>query len=272
MPFDKTKAEWGSDDNNFYTQNLVSQFHKICYQNNIGVDFIFPEKPDFENYDLVIIPSLYVASDALLEQINDYVKQGGHVILQFKSGFNDENSMVRPQLAPGPLREACGFHYQEFSNIKELPLKGNPFGVEEADNQVHTWAEYLLVDTAETLAYYDKKYLEQYPAITLNSFGEGSLLYEGCMVSDAIQENILLQTLERAELLTADQKLHWPIITKSGINDFGKAIHYYYNYSSEKVTFKYPHANGMELISETPALKEGTFEIQPWDVLIIEEE
>ncbi len=269
MPFDKTKAEWGSDDNNYYTQVLVSQFHKICYQNNIGVDFVFPENPDFENYDLVIIPSLYIASDALLEQINDYVKQGGHVILQFKSGFSDENSTVRAELAPGPLHEACGFHYQEFSNTKELPLKGNPFEVQSEENKAHTWAEYLILDTAEALAYYDKQYLEQYPAITLNELGEGSLLYEGCMVSDAIQEKILLQTMDRVGILTADQQIHWPIITKSGQNDLGKTIHYYYNYSSNTVFFDYPHAEGTELISGKKTSNSDTLEIEPWGVLII---
>ena len=108
----------------------LHSFIRVLYQNNIGVDFIFPENPDFDSYKLVIVPSLYVASDELLERLSKYVKKGGHVIMQFKSGFCDENSMVRPVLAPGPLREACGFYYQEFSNISELPLKGNPFGVE----------------------------------------------------------------------------------------------------------------------------------------------
>ncbi len=76
------------------------------------------------------------------------LRNGGHVIMQFKSGFSDENSMVSPVLAPGPLREACGFYYQEFSNIKTLPLKENPFDVDE--NSATDWMEFIIPETART--------------------------------------------------------------------------------------------------------------------------
>jgi len=63
-------------------------------------------------------------------------------------------------LAPGPLRKACGFYYQEFTNFKELALKDNPFKVDEASNKVYDWGEYLIPETAKALAYYDHHYLE----------------------------------------------------------------------------------------------------------------
>lgn len=271
MPFNQGGSEWTPDHNNFYRSNLVTQFHNALYNNNIGVDFIFPDNPKLDNYDLVIIPALYVSSDTLLKQINEYVRNGGHVIMQFKSGFSDENSTVRSVLAPGPLRQACGFYYQEFTNIGELSLKDDPFKVGEVKNKVNTWAEYIIPETAKALAYYDHQYFEKYPAITTNNFGKGKLIYEGCMVSDAIQEKIILQLLEATNLKTVDQNLHWPLITKSGINDFGKTIHYYYNYSSDKVQFVYPHNTGLELLSNKKVAKGENLTIDPWGVLIIEE-
>ncbi|HEY4786979.1 MAG TPA: beta-galactosidase trimerization domain-containing protein, partial [Bacteroidales bacterium] len=271
MPFDQKGSPWGQDINNVYKNVLVSQFHKTLYENNVGVDFIFPDNPEFEKYNLVVIPALYIASDQLLKKISDYVKNGGHVILQFKSGFCDENSMVRPTMAPGPLREACGFYYQEFTNFKTLGLKDDPFQVGTVNNKVNTWGEYLICETAKPIAYYDHKYFGKYPAITLNQFGKGSVLYEGCMVSDTIQKKILLQTIERAGITTPDQNLHWPIITKSGINDFGNVIRYYYNYSSEPQKFTYPYQGGLELISNKKIAGKSILTIEPWDVLIIEE-
>jgi len=270
MPFDKGN-EWILANNNYYRNVLVKQFHRICYQNNVGVDFIFPENLEFEKYDLVIIPSLYIASDELLNKISQFVKNGGHVIMQFKSGFCDENSMVRSMLAPGPLREACGFYYQEFTNFSKLALKDDPYKVGKEKNVVNTWAEYIIPETAKPLAYYDHKYFNEYPAITINNFGEGTLQYEGCMVSDAIQEEIIMQAIERAGLETPDQEIHWPLITKSGINDKGKTIHYYYNYSSDAMEFVYPYNKGQELISDSKIEKNAKLTISSWDVLIIEE-
>lgn len=261
---------WGGASN-VYRNELVGQFHKVLYRNNIGVDFIFPENAKFEDYKLVIIPALYIASDELLKKISDYVENGGHVIMQFKSGFCNENSMVRPVLAPGPLRKACGFYYQEFTNFRELKLKDNPFKVDEASNKVYDWGEYLIPETAKPLAFYDHQYFAKYPAITINNFGKGTLLYEGTIVSDLIQEKLILLQMEKAGIKTADQDLQWPLITKSGTNDSGKKVHYYYNYSSLKSSLVYPHKAGLELVSGKSVSSGATLGIEPWDVLIIEE-
>jgi len=270
MPFNGSGSEWQESTNNAYRNELVAQFHKVLYQNNIGVDFIFPENLDLEKYKLVIIPSLYVASDKLLRQITDYIKNGGHVIMQFKSGFSDENSMVRPVMAPGPLREACGFYYQEFSNIKALPLKDNPFQVE--DNIATDWMEYLIPETARALAYYDHPYFSEYPAVTINEFGKGTLLYEGSIFSDQIQTKLIQEAVERAGIAYPDFQFSWPLIAKSGVNDDGNGVHFYYNYSSEGMEFSYPHSNGLELVSGKSVEEGESLTVEAWDVIIIEED
>jgi beta-galactosidase len=271
MPFRDVRTDNTGGTDNVYRKELVGQFHRVLFRNNVGVDFIFPENAKFENYDLVIIPALYIASDELLNKISKYIENGGHVIMQFKSGFCDENSMVRPILAPGPLRKACGFYYQEFTNFKELSLKDNPFKVDEASNKVYDWGEYLIPETAKPLAYYDHPYFGKYPAITINNFGKGTLLYEGTGVSDLIQEKLILKEMDRVGIKTADQDLHWPLVTKSGVNDAGKKVHYYYNYSSQKSSLVYPHKAGTELTSEKTVASGISLEIGPWGVLIIEE-
>jgi beta-galactosidase len=174
-------------------------------------------------------------------------------------------------LAPGPLRKACGFYYQEFTNFKELSLKDNPFKVDETANKVYDWGEYLIPESAKPLAYYDHQYFGKYPAITINNFGKGTLLYEGTGVSDLIQEKLILQEMERAGIKTVDQNLHWPLVTKSGVNDAGKKVHYYYNYSSQKSSLVYPHKAGSELTAGKTVASGASLEIGPWEVLIIEE-
>ena len=118
---------------------LVQQIHKALYSMNVGTDFVFPETQDFSAYKLLIVPALYISDDALLQRIADYVKNGGHVVMTFKSGFANENSAVRWVRAPGPLREAAGFSYQEFSNLeKPLALKGDPFNVPAMETKFST--------------------------------------------------------------------------------------------------------------------------------------
>ncbi len=154
--------------------SLVQQIHRSLYDLNVGADFVFPETKDFSAYKLLIVPALYIADDALLQRISDYVKNGGHVVMTFKSGFANENSAVRWVRAPGPLREAAGFSYQEFSNLEHpLALKGDPFHVGDVKNgnQVSYWAEFLMPEHAKALAYYDHPFFGKWPAITENQFG-----------------------------------------------------------------------------------------------------
>jgi len=259
------------DGTNAY-QAQADQLNRALYNNSAAVDYIFANQCNFKDYKLVIIPPLYVASDSLLNAISDYVKDGGQVVMMFKSGFTDQNSMVRPVIAPGPLRKACGFYYQEFANITNLKLKNNPFNVNEKDNTVSEWAELIIPETAKPLAYYDHPFYGKYPAITLNKYGKGSLVYEGCRPSDKLQEKILLDAMERAGIKTTDQTIHFPLITKQGVNDFGKTVHFYYNYSSQPATIPYNFSKGRELTAQKDMVKGNRILLGPWDVKVVEED
>ena len=181
--------------------------YRALYKLNVGVDFIFPDSTNLSNYKVIVVPPLYIASDDLLNKLADYVHQGGHVVMAFKSGFCNEYSTVRWSMAPGPLRKAAGFRYQEFSNLRQpVALKGDPFQA-GADNRVSDWAEMLILEGAQPLAYYDHPFFGKYPAITRNHFGEGTLTYEGTVLSQKLQEKVLLDVLKLAGLSGPDQQL-----------------------------------------------------------------
>src|SRR6185295_7929611 len=78
---------------------------------------VLHDEQNFEAFPLVVVPSLYVADDALLERLSQYAANGGHLLLTFKSGYADEFSRIRWSRAPGLFREAIGASYQEFSNL-----------------------------------------------------------------------------------------------------------------------------------------------------------
>ena len=192
--------------------------HHSLYELNVGCDFVFPTTPSFSQYKLLIVPALYIADDALLKRISDYVKGGGHVVMTFKSGFANENSAVRSVRAPGPLREAAGFSYQEFSNLERpLALKDDPFHAGR-DNKVSYWAEFLMPEHARALAFYDHPFFGKWPAVTENDFGSGTLLYEGTYLSDALESAVLKTALQQAGLGSSDQQLPAKIHVQHGVN------------------------------------------------------
>jgi beta-galactosidase len=272
MPFTSSGPQWSFAPPIADYGSLVRQFHKVLYSLNTSADFVFPETTDFSQYKVLIVPALYIADDTLLQRISDYVKNGGHVVVTFKSGFASENSAVRWVRAPGPLREVAGFSYQEFSNLEQpLALKGDPFHA-GADNKVMYWAEFLMPEHAKALAYYDHPFFGRWPAITENQYGSGSLLYEGTYLSDGLQRAILSNVLKSAGLMGSDQELPSAIHVVNGVDRLGKQLHYYFNYSAASASFTYAHASGKDLLSDVHVAPSQQVTLKPWDLAIVEEQ
>ena len=249
----------------------LTQLHKALYQANVGADFVFPETKDFSAYKLLIVPPLYIADEALLQRISTYVKNGGHVLMTFKSGFANENSAVRWERAPGPLRDAAGFTYQEFSNLEApLALKGDPLHAGE-ENKVNTWAEFLQPTTAEPLAFYDHPFFGRWPAITRNKFGSGSLTYEGTLLSDTLQAAVVQNALAQSGITATPGKAASPVRVKSGVNSQGRPVHFLLNYSSAPAAAGYSFGAGKDLLTGRAVAAGQSLTVAPWDLMIVEE-
>ena len=252
-------------------QTVLYQMYGALYRQNIGVDFVFPQSANFSDYQVIVVPPLYIASDALLQKLSEFVRGGGHLVMAFKSGFANEYSTVRATKAPGPLREAAGFYYQEFANIRQpLKLKNDPFQAGD-ENKASVWAEFIIPEKAEALAYYDHPFYGKWPALTRNKYGRGTLTYEGTFLSDKLQEKVLFNVLSLAGLTGPDQQLPAPVRVKHGLDNMGKTLHYYLNYSSQPQTLTYPYAAGVDLLTRKPVNKSQAVELAPWDLAIIEE-
>jgi beta-galactosidase len=193
-----------SDHVNYMT--VLRQMYNVLYELNVEPDFVQAGDPNFVSYKVLLVPPLYSASDEVLQQIADYVKNGGQVVMAFKSGFTDQYSTVRDVLAPGPLREAAGFRYQEFTNLAEpRRMTPDPYGLGQ-ENRGSVWEEFLLPETAKVVSSFDDPYWH-FPAITRNKYGSGTLTYEGTFVTDALQREIIREVLKLTSLTSPDQSL-----------------------------------------------------------------
>jgi beta-galactosidase len=250
---------------------VLRQMYDALYELNVEPDFVPAGDPDLSRYKVLLVPPLYSVSDEMLQRLSDYVKNGGQVVMAFKSGFTNEYSTVRDVMAPGPLRLAAGFHYQEFTNLAEPErLTPDPYGVGE-QNKGAIWEEFLMPDTADVVASFDDSYWK-FPAITRNRYGNGVLTYEGTVVSDALQCEIVREVLKRAGLSGPDQNLPATVKVRHGHNGQGKLLHYYLNFSGEEQSFAYPYGNGSDLLTDTSVRERQLLTLKPWDLAIVAEQ
>lgn len=254
--------------------DILRPLYDALYRMNVGVDFIDPSKIEkLSNYKLVVVPVLYAASDDVLEALNKYVENGGHIVYTFKSGFSNEDVKVRATKQPGIIREATGNYYSQFVTPENVTIKGDNYGLEANQEQIKYFMELLTPDeNTKVLAYYDHPVWGKYAAITENQYGKGLATYIGFMPGDKLATAILKDQVKKADLWGKDQELAFPLIVKTGVNKNGKTLRYFFNYSPEKQTFSYQDEKGTELLEGTKVQTEQFMTIQPWGVQIIEEE
>ena len=255
-----------SDKVNYTT--VLRQMYDALYDLNVEPDFVQAGEPIPSKYKVLLVPPLYSASDTVLQRISDYVKNGGHVVMAFKSGFTDEHSTVRNVMAPGPLRAVCGFHYQEFTNLPAPErLTPDPYGVGE-QNTGSVWEEFLVPDTAKVITWFDDPYWHS-PAITRNDYGAGSLTYEGTFLSDTLQRALIRNLLKQVGMTGPDQELPPAVKVRHGLNREGKLLHYYLNFSGAEQIVSYPYADGADLLTDRAIQHGKSFEVGPWDLVIV---
>lgn len=89
------------------------------------------------------------------------------------------------------------------------------------------------------------------------------------MSSDELLGRILEDAVRKAGLWGADQDLAFPVITKSGTNQQGRTVRYYFNYSARPATFRYPHEAGKDLLSDRAVARDSQQQLPPWGVMIV---
>src|SRR5256884_2743690 len=97
-----------SDHVNYMT--VLRQMYGALDDLNVEPDFVQPDSTDLSTYRVLLVPPLYSASDAVLQRVSDYVKNGGHLVTCFKSGFTNEYSAAPHVMAPWSPRYNDWFH------------------------------------------------------------------------------------------------------------------------------------------------------------------
>lgn len=268
---------------------VMRWFSDALYRLNIEYDMISSREQDFSGYECLIVPALYSAPESLLLALDSYVRNGGHLITTFRSGFSDEYLKIYPDMQPHILHECLGLHYDQFTHphhVDIVPVQSDVMAAAQKhfshpDDSAFSltssaceWMELITCDTAVPVLKYSHPAYERYAAAAKNQYGNGSTLYFGTMFeNDELLESVLLSFLHETGFSGGDLSSdapHYPLIIKRGINDSGKELCYYLNYSKDPVSVTHHGKNGVELISETAIVCGNKIDLGGWGVAVVE--
>ncbi|MFB8177608.1 beta-galactosidase [Streptomyces sp. NPDC055966] len=153
----------------------ADSFYEALYDRHLTVDFAHPEA-DLSAYPLVVVPALYLMTEAAGNNVREYVENGGTLVVSYFSGIVDEYDAVHEGAYPGALRDVLGLTVEEFSPLlkdERVRLAG-PDGSELTGD---VWTEFVVPRGAETVWTYADGLTAGRPAVTRHRLGDGTAWY-----------------------------------------------------------------------------------------------
>ena len=269
-PFQGPVPSWTGDPQAY--ENVVAAFYRGLFDAGLAADVVAPSQLPEDPAELVrrwpvlVVPSLYIASDGTLDLLRRYAEAGGHLVLSPRTGYADDEAIVRADVMPGALREAAGVHYLEFTNLlADVPVSSDDGSLVGAGQH---WADALVVDSAEVLAGYDHPHLGEYPAITTNAHGAGRVTYVGTIpdreLSAALARWIATTSLpfDPWRDATSGTVTHTAAVTSAG------TVHVVHNWSWDPSEFS-PPEDCTVLVTGEGLQSNQPITLGQWDVRVL---
>ncbi|MGW4808153.1 beta-galactosidase [Kitasatospora sp. NPDC004272] len=198
-------------------------WYTASWDAHLTVDFAHPEA-ELSRYPLVVVPALYLTTEAAARNLRQYVEGGGTLLVSCFSGIVDEHDTVHPGPHPGALRDVLGLTVEEFAPLRaggSVRLEGaaSPDGL-----RAEAWTEFVVTEGAETVWRYADDPAEggpaaAGPAVTRHALGAGRAWY----VSARLDADSLARVLRAvsADAGLAERRLPHDVEVVERVGDHG---------------------------------------------------
>lgn len=205
------ESEWATEHTATPTQHVhhvdepLAWFRALADQ-GVTADVV-PVRGAWDDYEMVVLPSVYLLSEETTRRVRDYVVGGGRLVVTYYTGISDEKDHVRLGGYPGSIRDVVGVRVEEFMPMGD-DFTGVPDRLELSNGAVaHDIADVIgSVDGTATVleTFKDDPWtgMDGAPAIVAHTFGEGRSVYVGARLGrDGIALSLpeILDSLGMAE-------------------------------------------------------------------------
>ena len=267
------ESEWATEHTATPTQHVhhvdepLAWFRALADQ-GVTADVV-PVRGAWDDYEIVVLPSVYLLSEETTRRVRDYVVGGGRLVVTYYTGISDEKDHVWLGGYPGSIRDVVGVRVEEFMPMGD-DFTGVPDRLELSNGAVaHDIADVIgSVDGTATVleTFKDDPWtgMDGAPAIVAHTFGEGRSVYVGARLGrDGIALSLpeILDSLGMAEAGGNDGRvLH---VEREGAN--GSRFVFSFNRTHE--TVRVP-VEGEVVVSSFADVDGETASIKPNGVIV----
>lgn len=182
------ESEWASEHTATPTQKVrhvdepLAWFRALA-DNGVTADVV-PVRSNWDEYEVAVLPSVYILSEETTRRVREYVAGGGRLIVTYYTGLSDEKDHIWLGGYPGSIRDVVGVRVEEFAPLGD-DWPGTPEYL-DLDNgtTAHDFADVItsVGEHATVIASFkDDPWtgMDGRPAIVGNAYGEGRTVYVG---------------------------------------------------------------------------------------------
>jgi beta-galactosidase len=251
----------------FHYPEHFQQIYRSFYQCHASIDIAAPTA-DLSSYQLVIAPALHLVTDAIADNLKRYVQAGGTLVVTQRTGVKDGSNAVVNQRLPGLLAEICGVEVEEYDSLSRPMQNSLEFTIPELKDtscvNVGVLCDILKPTSATVIACYREDYYADKPAITLNRFGTGRVIYVGAVGDEKLYDVLAKWLLDTTSMQSEFSTPLGVEVTQRAQGD--KKLHFILNHnnSPQTIHLESPYNNllgGKQL--------QGDVQLAPFEVLIL---
>ena len=213
------ESEWASEHTATPTQKVHHvdeplQWFRALADHGVTADVV-PVSSNWDEYEVAVLPSVYILSEETTRRVRDYVANGGRLIVTYYTGLSDEKDHVWLGGYPGSIRDVVGVRVEEFMPMGD-DFPGVPGRLGLSNGAVARDIADVIgsVDGSATVleTFKDDPWtgMDGAPAIVANTFGEGRSVYVGARLGrDGIAKSLpeILESLGIAETGENDSRV-----------------------------------------------------------------
>ncbi len=240
--------------------------YEIAYSNGLGVQIYGDNQLPLDDvsgflakHPIMILHSLYIASDEVLVFARRYAEAGGQLVITPRTGFAGVDNVIRVEQQPAGFVDVVG-NYNEFSNLT-MPLNAvKPNG--EVVGAGYGWLDELQpIEGGEVSLRLDHPFFGEYAALTKVSLGKGTVrylaVYPDADLSKHIGAELVSEIGFTSPISSSSQSV---VVNRAELAD-GRTAYFVFNWSWQPAQLKFARELN-SVIAETPG------EISAWGVQV----
>lgn len=158
----------------------AGEYHAAFSYFHAGVEYYNPDD-DFGRAKILVAPTLFLADESIAGRLEEYVRNGGLLVMTFRSGVKDPYGAIVNERLPGVFKSLVGAYVEEY----DCPIDDENCKIETSAplpkraHYARIWRDQLRLQGAKAIARYKDGPFSGSPAAALNRLGQGQVVLAG---------------------------------------------------------------------------------------------